>query len=161
MPSQEISRDIVNFLLCFSRLLEKRETRDDLLLDLPRQWYIRSADYKEDLRNIVERTLSHGRLEGKETTLPGVKLLENAGRIVGTEHAAEVDSLVDEVEKLPPRVFISYSHDSDDHARSVLHLADILPRTGSMRPLTSTSIPRRAKAGRTGWNATSMRPGTS
>jgi len=130
MPSQEISRDIVNFLLCFSRLLEKRETRDDLLLDLPRQWYIRSDDYKEDLRNIVERTLSHGRLEGKETTLPGVKLLENAGRIVGTEHAAEVDSLVDEVEKLPPRVFISYSHDSDDHATSVLHLADSLRANG-------------------------------
>jgi len=100
MPPQEITDHLLDFLRSFSKLLETREKRDLLLLGLPSDTYTRSDSCLADLGNIVMTTLGLGRLieAGEEKTLAGVKLLENTRRFVeGTEHEAEVDSLIAEL----------------------------------------------------------------
>ena len=60
-----------------------------------------------------------------------------------------------------PWVFISYSHDSDDHATRVLALADALCDGGIDMILDRYVHPRRRRAGPTGWSGTSTRPSSS
>ena len=57
-----------------------------------------------------------------------------------------------------PRVFISYSHDSEEHADRVLALADALCDGGIDVILDRYVHPRRQRAGPSGWNVTSTRP---
>ena len=60
-----------------------------------------------------------------------------------------------------PRVFLSYSHDSDEHAARVLALADALCDGGIDVILDRYVHPRRRRAGPAGWTGTSMRPSSS
>ena len=60
-----------------------------------------------------------------------------------------------------PSAFISYSHDSDDHAGRVLELADALRGRGINVILDQYVHPARRRAGPAGWTGTSMRPSSS
>ena len=60
-----------------------------------------------------------------------------------------------------PRVFLSYSHDSDQHADRVLALADALCDRGIEVILDRYVHPRRRRAGPAGWSGTSTRPTSS
>ena len=60
-----------------------------------------------------------------------------------------------------PRVFVSYSYDSDDHAGRVLALANVLCDDGIDVILDRYVHPRRRRAGHSGWTGTSMRPSSS
>ena len=60
-----------------------------------------------------------------------------------------------------PRVFISYSYDSEEHADRVLALADALCDGGIDVILDRYVHPRRRRAGPAGWSGTSTRPSSS
>ena len=57
-----------------------------------------------------------------------------------------------------PRVFLSYSHDSDEHAARVLDLANALRRDGCDVTLDRYVHPARMRAGPCGWTARSATP---
>ena len=55
------------------------------------------------------------------------------------------------------KVFISYSHDSPEHAQRVLDLADALRHGGLEVILDQYVLPLPTRAGRSGWIRASMR----
>jgi hypothetical protein len=55
----------------------------------------------------------------------------------------------------PPKVFISYTHDSNEHADRVLDLANRLRRDGIDADVDQYIIILRPKAGRAGWKTES------
>ena len=60
-----------------------------------------------------------------------------------------------------PSAFISYSHDSDDHAGRVLELANALRDHGINVILDQYVHPAPERAGPVGWTGTSIRPSSS
>ena len=55
------------------------------------------------------------------------------------------------------KVFVSYSHDSPEHAKRVLDLADALRHGGLRSSSINTSTPLLTRAGRAGWIRVSLR----